>query len=923
MPALFAPAARRVLAISAIVAAGGMALPARADNADQAIADISVVQQAGTATVRFSFSAPMPHMPTFFALDAPARLVIDFAGIERSKRRTFSFGAGLVDSAALISASGRTRVVLALREPLQPVFRMEGGDLLMTLAPAAPAPAPAERAGGTNEGQHNPATIEPGPRKRKGGEPQRESLLVELTVNGEPVPGIVLAQRLDDGRLALPLEAWQTAGLRPVGAPVVLPGRQPGYALESVPGLVYRIDRARLVLALTVPAGAFDANTVSLRRAQAARPDRSAAGMYVNYGLVAERPPSGAGSFGGAVDAVVFTGAGALVAGAVVRAGQRGRGVTRTDTYWRTDFPGEMRALVIGDAVGGSGGWSRPVRYGGIRYGRDFALAPGYIAYPLPTVSGSAALPSTVDVLVNNQRQSSASVKAGPFDLSNVPVVSGAGEINLLVRDLRGVETVLTQGYYSSPLLLAPGLSDFSAESGALRRNYGGANDDYGQVFAAGSYRYGINSALTVGGRAELQRTRQAGGVEATGLLGTVAVARAAAAWSHSADDGMPARSGARWLAAIERSSPRGGGALQWERFDAGFAQFGADVGEIRPRNRVQANLGLALGAGRSAGLSYVRQANWSGESFSLAGINLGMALAGQSYLSAYASRQLEPVAAWSAGLNLIVPMGNQNTLAATTGHSSAGGAASTVQASHSAPPGEGWGWSVRASDAADREVQAGLVRSSPYGQFGANVNAGAGASAVRVSADGSLGWFEGLPFAAKRIDQGAFAVVRVGDIEGVAVSRSSQVVATTNSRGLAFVPGLLPYQTNVLTLEPDKLPLDVSIGSVKREVVPYARSGVLLDFPARRARNVLVTLRLASGDPVPAGTHVTVFPGKQEFIVAKRGKVYLMDIQGASRIDVRWPRGSCSLPLAAGPAASGETEVGPFICEGRHDGVK
>lgn len=861
----------------------------------------------------------MLQMPTFFMLDAPARLVIDFAGIEQSRRRTFSFVAGPIQSAALIGASGRTRVVLSLREPVQPVFRMDGNDLLMTLSPAAPAAAIAAAPGA----KHEPANIQSGIRSKNRSEPQPETLLVELTVNDEPMPGIVLAQRLADGRLALPLEAWQRAGLRPAGVPVTLPGKQTGYALESVPGLVYRIDRARLILALTVPAAAFDASSVSLRRAQAGTPDRSASGVYFNYGLVAERQPIGSPTFGGAVDAVVFTRGGALVAGAVVRSDHTGRSAKRTDTYWRTDWPDQMKALVIGDAVGSSGAWSRPVRFGGIRYGRDFALAPGYIAYPLPTVTGSAALPSTVDVLVNNQRQSSASVKAGPFDLTNVPVVSGAGEINLVVRDLRGVVTLLTQGYYSSPLLLAPGLSDFSAESGALRRNYGGANDRYDQVFAAGSYRYGVNPALTVGARTEMQRTRQALGVEAAGLLGTVAVASAGAAWSRSAEDGAPARSGARWLAAIERTSPRGGGAIRWEHFDAGFAQFGAVSGEIRPKDRLQANLGLALGAGKSAGTSYVRQTSWSGERFSLAGINVGVALPRHSFLSAYASQQFEPVVARSAGLNLIVPIGNQTTLAATIGHTSAGGTAATVQASRSAPPGEGWGWNLRATDAADRQVQAGLVRSSSYGLFGIDVNAGAGSNAIRVSADGSLGWFEGLPFAAKRIDQGAFAVVRVGDIEGVAVSRSSQVVATTNSRGLAFVPGLLPYQANLLTLESDKLPLDVSIGSVRKEVVPYARSGVLIDFPVHRARNILVTLNQASGAPVPAGAMVTVSPENKEFVVAKRGKVYLMDVRGATRIDVRWPEGSCSLPLAAGPARSGETQVGPLICQEQHDGAR
>ncbi len=43
--------------------------------------------------------------------------------------------------------------------------------------------------------------------------------------------------------------------------------------------------------------------------------------------------------------------------------------------------------------------------------------------------------------------------------------------------------------------------------------------------------------------------------------------------------------------------------------------------------------------------------------------------------------------------------------------------------------------------------------------------------------------------------------MVQVGDLDGVPVSLSNQVVSTTNSRGLALVTGLLPYQLNKLSL--------------------------------------------------------------------------------------------------------------------------
>jgi outer membrane usher protein len=912
MAGSFSLAARRFLVLTAMVVAHAAPPPARAEGGRPEIEDITAVQDASGTTVRFQFGAPLGRIPTVFSMDSPPRIVIDFIGVGQDERSTFPFDANLITSATLVGGNDRSRVVLALREPSRGEFRQEGNDLVLTVLPLGALPAkvvPPEAV----QAEQVAKVINLGPADSavKG----QETLLVELSINDQPVSGVFRAERLADGRLALAQDGWRTAGLRAPGETLVLPDGELGYALESVPNLEYRVDRARLMLALIVPPAGFDAATYSMGTAPQAMPNATSAGVYLNYSVSATRQQAGGNSFGGSVEAVVFTGAGSLVAGAAVRHSGHATEAIRTETYWRKDWPAEMKTLVLGDTVGSDGGWSRPVRFGGVRYGRDFALSPGFITYPLPSVSGSAALPSTVDVLVNKQRQSSADIKAGAFDLTNVPVVSGAGEINLVVRDLRGVETVLTQGYYMSPLLLAAGLSDFSAEAGAMRRNYGASRmGQYGPGFAAGSYRYGLTSGLTVSGRAELQRTRQAAGVEATALLDTIAVARGAAAFSRS-DDGGIARSGVHWLAALERVSHVGGGALQWEHFSDGFVQFGAGASEIRPRDRLQANVGVSLGGGKSAGLSYIRQTSWNGDRFTLAGANLGIALPGNLHLSAYIAQQMDGGSGWSGGLNLIVPTASQSTVVASSNRDRNGDDVNSVQMGQVAPPGQGWGWNARASDLPSQRAQAGATFNSDYGRVSADASLGSDGNALRVGADGSVGWFEGLPFATRRIDQGAFAVVRVGDVAGVPIMRSNQVVAVTNSSGMALVPGLLPYQTNFLSIDPDQLPLDVNIGSVQRVTVPYARSGVLLDFPIRRARNVLATLVQPDGAPVPPGARVTMSPGSQEFVVLKRGAVYLTDVQGAESIAVSWNGGACTVALALGQAAGAETEVGPLVC--------
>jgi outer membrane usher protein len=896
--------------------------PARADYLDSTIDRISATHQADGTVLRFTFAKPATELPNLHVLDAPPKLMLDFVGMAEDKRRIESFNGGLVATATVVSVPGRTRVVLVLRRPVRPVLRLDGGDLLLELASAAAAAADARPSGPVATDQPLAAGRQNGYSAGKTGNGKRsnaETLLVELAVNGRSVPGYVRVERLADGSLAVPIDAWKAMRLISVGEPLALPDGQRGYTLESVKDLTYQLDRARLTLTLTAPAAAFDASTYSLESERTLPPNAAPPGAYLNYSIAATQPQGGSMTYGGLLEAVFFNRWGSLVSGAVVRGDGHANTVTRTDTYWRSDNPASMRSLILGDTVGSDGGWSRPVRYGGVRYGRDFSLSPGYISYPLPAISGSVALPSTVDVLVNNRQQSSTSVQPGPFDLTNVPVVSGAGELNLVVRDLRGIETVISQSYYTSPRLLTAGQSDFSVEAGALRRNYGIASNDYGAGFAAGSYRYGFSSAITAGGRLELQGARQAGGVDATGLIGTLAVMRGAAAWSRGSEvDAAGDRGGSHLLAAIERSTPRGGVSVQWERFAAGFVQFGATSRESRPRERLQASAGMSFGFGMSAGMSYIRQTTWIGDNFALAAANFSAALSNNAYLSVFASKQLNADKGWSAGVNLVISLQQQRTLLASSNRDTTGKLINAIEASSATPSGPGWGWRVRASDLESQHLHANAIWNTNYGQFAAEGNAGKDANGMRLGADGSVGWLEGLPFATRRIDQGAFAVVRVGDLEGVAVARSGQVVATTDRHGLALVPGLLPYQMNVLTIDPDQLPFDINIGGVRKAVVPYARSGVTLDFPVRRSHNVLAILQQPNGARVPPGARVTVSPGNQEFIVAKRGEVYLMDLHESNHIEVRWDDGGCSFPLALDPAKGGEAQVGPLICGDR-----
>jgi outer membrane usher protein len=741
-------------------------------------------------------------------------------------------------------------------------------------------------------------------------QPKAETLLLDIRVNDKPLAGIARVERLADGRLALPAELWTQARLKPAGQPVTLSDGTHGHVLEAAPGIVYRLDRSRLALDITAPAAAFDSTLLSLRNALHA-PTPPPLGAYLNYDLTATRAERSSTRHGAFLEGVGFGRWGALVASSVVRADERTHSTIRLDTYWRTDLPGRMETLVVGDTIGTGGAWSRPVRYGGVRYARDFNLAPGFVTYPTPSISGSAALPSTVDVLINNRRSAQSNVQPGPFELTHVPIVTGAGQMQLVVRDMLGRETVINQSYYIAPHLLAPGLSDFSVEAGALRKNYGTRSNDYRSAFGAGTYRLGITDALTGEVRAEVERNRSAAGAGVTAVVGGLAVVAFAAGYAVS--DG---ERGGHYVASVQRTTPQGGASIAVERSDPGYRPFGAGAFEMRPKDQIVAGGGLPLGFGLTAGLSYTLRTTWEGARFSLLGANVGIALPGNMYASAYASKALSGKS-FAVGLNLIVPFDSRRVIAASSTRNASGHVGTAVQATQSVPAGPGWGWRLAGSDSATQRVQGDTTYNSNHAQFTAQANAGRDANAVRLGANGSVGWMSGLAFASRRIDQRAFAVVQVGDLEGVAVSLSNQVVAVTNSKGLALVTGLLPYQLNQLTLDADLLPFDVDIGSIRETVVPYARSGALVTFAVKRSRDALVVLRQPDGSPVPAGARVKVTPGSQEFFVARRGEVYLLGLSDDNRIDVRWKGAGCTLLLKMAPVVPGaeSPRIGPLVC--------
>ena len=108
------------------------------------IESVSGSIQGGAEVVRIDFSQPLAAVPTGFAIQSPARIALDVPGATNGMGRTsVEINQGNVRSVNIVTAAGRTRLVLNLKAPTAYKAQLQGKSLLVALdrvaAPAAAA----------------------------------------------------------------------------------------------------------------------------------------------------------------------------------------------------------------------------------------------------------------------------------------------------------------------------------------------------------------------------------------------------------------------------------------------------------------------------------------------------------------------------------------------------------------------------------------------------------------------------------------------------------------------------------------------------------------------------------------------------------------------------------------------------------------
>jgi outer membrane usher protein len=761
----------------------------------------------------------------------------------------------------------------------------------------------------------DPATMDP--------PAANESLLLELIVNGHAT-GKIGEFVLRRGTLYARPQDLRDLGFR---VPNTRAARGSIMALNDLPGIAWRMDTANQQLLVTAIDAALVPNIVQPARSEGVerrRPIESGTGLTLNYDTVGTfaGPRNGGSGGSGSFDLRNFSPWGIASSDWMTYAGSALRTagtkpIVRLDSAYTFADVKSLRRYSAGDYIDYGLSWSRPVHMEGVQIRSDFTMRPDLITFPLPTLTGSAAVPSTVDVLVNGNLTTSSEVSPGPFEIPQLPVISGQGTVTMTLTNAQGAQVTVSQPFYGASSLLAKGLQTFAGQAGLVRRNWGLLSNDYGKMAGAGYYRRGLSQTFTVEATTEATPGAFMGGGGAAATLWHRALLNFDVAAS-----GGSGGAGELYSAGLQHQGKIFGLGGSASAASSNFRDIAAMNGSPVARKQVSLFTGLALRRYGSLAVAY------AGVTDSSPPVQVPDALTGplrsqivtanysQQFhrVSFYATEFRDLHAAGSSGLQvgLTIPLGRRSSV--SVGGSSTG--AMQAQAQQSTVTIGDWGYQGYVSAGGGSQAFGIMQYKSPVGLFSAGVDNSSGQTTVRLESQGAVSLVDRGLFPSNMIYD-SFAIVDTAPVEHVHVYQENRNVGSTDKSGRLLVPDMRSFDVNHIGIEPKDVPADADLASDNRIIRPQDRSGVVIRFPIQFSHGALLKLVDKTGQPIPLGSTATLLGSTVPAPVGYDGETYLEGLSTHNRVSVGLANGTrCTVSFDYKPVPGDIPTIGPLRCQ-------
>jgi outer membrane usher protein len=748
-----------------------------------------------------------------------------------------------------------------------------------------------------------------------------ETLFLDVEVNGHFI-GKIGEFTLQHGKLMARPDELRDLGFR---VPVSRASETGGLiALSDLRGLFWILDEKNQVLRVTASDSALMPTvlqTYGRGGAEGPRVIESGTGVTLNYDAVGTFSGGQKGGTG-SLEMRAFSPRGIVssewlaFAGATPSASGSNTAIRLDSAYTFADV-NSLRRYSLGDFITGGLAWTRPVHLEGVQINSDFSIRPDLVTFPMPSLSGSAAVPSTVNVLADGNLTVSSQVSAGPFEIPQLPVVEGSGTISMTVTDALGQQVTLTQPFYASSAMLAPGLQTFAVQSGLVRRNWGSVSNDYGKIAGAAIYRRGLTREFTVEGSVEGTPGAFMAGVGGVAQIDNLGVVNFAVAPSFGSG-----QAGAQFSAGAQRIGrvfSLGASAIMADR---NYRDVASMNGGGVPRKQLSAFTGLSLRRFGSGGLAYaavdmdasptqLQSTVTPPQHSQVASANYSLQI---HHIFIYATEFRDLVNKGGSGLQvgLTIPFGRRNSITV----SGASDGSAQVQVQKPAPVIGDWGYEAYLSGGDTTHVFAEGQYKSPVGLFTAGIDRDDGVTTLRLESQGAFSLVDRGLFPSNTIYD-SFAIVDTNPVPHVHVLQENRDVGSTNSSGRLLVPDMRAFDLNHIAIEPTDIPPEATINNATRELRPQDRSGVVVRFPIRFSHGALLRLVDEAGVAVPLGSTATLRATGTVVPVGYDGDAYVEDLSPHNELAIEFPDGRrCTVAFDYKPVVGEIPLIGPLRCQ-------
>lgn len=585
------------------------------------------------------------------------------------------------------------------------------------------------------------------------------------------------------------------------------------------------------------------------------------------------------------------------------------------------DDPKRLMRVTLGDAFASSGELGAGQFIGGVSISRNFGIDPYYIRQPAMGYTGTALTPSNLDVWVNGTRVQTMPIAPGPFQVQNLPVMVGTGDIRYVLRDAFGQEHAVDLRYSSVSNQLKKGTTEYTYALGFRRHDMSVDSFDYRELIGLATHRLGVTDKLTMGARLEANTDMVSGGASAQITLpfGHASVSGAASYGSAGPGFAGVARMGywsRKFIAmAMVQGTSRQYTTTSLAPTDDRHLLEARLTTSIAPWRRISLSADTMLAIPRDLP-AYFRFG---------ASLNFTIAQRFQFLANAHGVRSRDQQGG--------VEISGMLTYAFDNGVNASTGARTTAQAPEvfanvSKPLGKVVDSGFRASGVLGAQSRGDIAAESQgtQGRFMASLAGGPNGTHASFQASGAIIAVKGAGFFLTRPVQNGFAVLQVPGVAGVKGYLENQEIGRTDENGNLVIPNILPYYGSRVGVAGEDIPFDMQVDQYEKRISAPLRGGALVQFPVKRMRlyrghariEWLGTLVVPSyGEiEVSRGNDVATSP------LGKEGEFELSDLAaGSYQAKITYTAGTCIFDFIAKASTTAIIDVGTIVCISKKEG--